>query len=233
MLVLKGIFRGSLKNNLRKNKKKYIFIYQINFWGKNNSLKRFLGWAINQEWPQQTKPKKGQLMNFSKGHSGTKAQCESHLVSQSKTQWDMRMTTGSRFRSGSGKPNQRKVGQFMNFHRGILEQKFEMWIVLGFQRQKTSEFTEKWARNSFELFVLALSLVWFCRGDSWIKDVVLSSKSGTPLFRGPPPPFRCLRFSNLPWFVCAPPKDRGENEWCAPVPCVFLYKTPSQRTLPC
>ena len=25
-----------------------------------------------QEWPRQTKPKKGQLMNFPQGHSGTK-----------------------------------------------------------------------------------------------------------------------------------------------------------------
>ena len=31
----------------------------------------------NQEWPRQTKPKKGQFMNFSQGHSGTKIQCES------------------------------------------------------------------------------------------------------------------------------------------------------------
>ena len=35
----------------------------------------------NQEWPRQTKPKKGQFMNFSQGHSGTKVQCESCLVS--------------------------------------------------------------------------------------------------------------------------------------------------------
>ena len=28
-----------------------------------------------QEWPRQTKPKKGQFMNFSQGHSGTKVQC--------------------------------------------------------------------------------------------------------------------------------------------------------------
>ena len=30
----------------------------------------------NQEWSRQTKPKKGQFMNFSQGHSGTKVQCE-------------------------------------------------------------------------------------------------------------------------------------------------------------
>ena len=34
-----------------------------------------------QEWPRQTKPKKGQFMNFSRGHSGTKVQCESCLFS--------------------------------------------------------------------------------------------------------------------------------------------------------
>ena len=40
---------------------------------------------MNQEWPRQTKPKKGQFMNFSRGHSGTKVQCESCLFSQGKT----------------------------------------------------------------------------------------------------------------------------------------------------
>ena len=29
---------------------------------------------MTQEWPRQTKPKKGQLMHFSQGHSGTKVQ---------------------------------------------------------------------------------------------------------------------------------------------------------------
>ena len=38
-----------------------------------------------QEWPRQTQPKKGQFMNFSQGHSGTKVQCESCLFSQGKT----------------------------------------------------------------------------------------------------------------------------------------------------
>ena len=60
-----------------------------------------------QEWPRQTKPKKGQFMNLSQGHSGTKVQCESCLFSQ-------------------GKP---------------------------------PEFTKK--GEIHELFVLALSLVWF------------------------------------------------------------------------
>ena len=39
-----------------------------------------------QESPRQTKPKKkGQFMNFSQGHSGTKVQCGSCLFSQGKT----------------------------------------------------------------------------------------------------------------------------------------------------
>ena len=40
---------------------------------------------FSQEWPRQTKPKKGQFMNFSQGRSGTKVQCESCLFSQGKT----------------------------------------------------------------------------------------------------------------------------------------------------
>ena len=60
----------------------------------------------------QTKPKKGQFMNFSRGHSGTKVRYVSS--------------------------------------------------VLVFLRKKhTRIFTQKNGRNSYELFVLALSLVWF------------------------------------------------------------------------
>ena len=44
-----------------------------------------IGGVLNQKWPRQTKPKKGQFMNFSQGHSGTKVQCESCLFSQGKT----------------------------------------------------------------------------------------------------------------------------------------------------
>ena len=33
--------------------------------------------------------------------------------------------------------------------------------MLVFPKEKTPEFTKKWARHSYELFVLALSLVWF------------------------------------------------------------------------
>ena len=68
-----------------------------------------LVFETTQEWPRQTKPKKGQFMNFSQGHSGTKAQCESCLFSSGK------------------RPEFTKMGEI------------------------------------HELFVLALSLVWFAR----------------------------------------------------------------------
>ena len=42
-------------------------------------------YKLSQEWPWETKPKKGQFMNFSQGHSGTKVQCESCLFSSGKT----------------------------------------------------------------------------------------------------------------------------------------------------
>ena len=41
--------------------------------------------ALIQESPRQTKPKEGQFMNFSQGHSGTKVQCKSCLFSEGKT----------------------------------------------------------------------------------------------------------------------------------------------------
>ena len=62
----------------------------------------------NQEWPWQTKPKKGQFMNFSQGHSGTKV-------------------------------------RYLN--RAC------------FSKEKTPQFTKM--GEIHELFVLALSLVWF------------------------------------------------------------------------
>ena len=66
-----------------------------------------------QEWPRQTKPKKGQFMNFSQGHSGTK----------------VRDVNRARF-----------------------------------PKEKTPEFTKM--GETHELFVLALSLVWFAGGGS-------------------------------------------------------------------
>ena len=50
------------------------------------SLFFFLRSSFFQEWPWQTKPKKGQFMNFSQGHSGTKVQCESCLFPKEKHQ---------------------------------------------------------------------------------------------------------------------------------------------------
>ena len=48
--------------------------------------KSFSGNALFfQESPRQTKPKKGQFMNFSWGQTGTKLRCESRLFSQGKT----------------------------------------------------------------------------------------------------------------------------------------------------
>ena len=64
------------------------FAHDISNGGKyhrgQNHCKQTL-YKNNQEWPRQTKPKKGQFMNFSQGHSGTKFQCESCLFSQGKT----------------------------------------------------------------------------------------------------------------------------------------------------
>ena len=79
-----------------------------------------------QEWPRQTKPKKGQFMNFSQGHSGTKVQCESCLLSQGKT------------------PEFTKMGE------------------------------------THELFVLALSLVWFAGATPECSVMVLYTRLSKP-----------------------------------------------------
>ena len=60
-------------------------------------------------------------------------------------------------RSGPGKPNQRKVSSW-TFRRGIPEQKFNVNRAC-FPKEKTPEFTKM--GEIHELFVLALSLVWF------------------------------------------------------------------------
>ena len=61
------------------------------------------------------------------------------------------------FRSGPGKPNQRKVNSW-TFHWGIPEQKFAMWIF--FFKERNTRIHIKMG-EIHELFVLALSLVWF------------------------------------------------------------------------
>ena len=67
------------------------------------------------------------------------------------------------FRSGPGKPNQRKVSSW-TFRRGVPEQKFDMWIVLAFPRKNTR--IHKNGRNSWTFrFGPFFGLV--CRGDSW------------------------------------------------------------------
>ena len=53
--------------------------------GKISEILVYVTLRLSQEWPRQTKPKKGQFMNFSQGHAGTKVQCESCLFSQGKT----------------------------------------------------------------------------------------------------------------------------------------------------
>ena len=63
-----------------------------------------------------------------------------------------------KIRRGPSKPNQRKVGSW-TFCRGVPEQKFDVWIVLVFLWKNTR--IHKNGRHSYELFVLALSLVWF------------------------------------------------------------------------
>ena len=84
--------------------------------------------SLGQEWPRQTKPKKGQFMNFSQGHSGAKVQCESCLFSQGKT------------------PEFTKMGEI------------------------------------HELFVLALSLVWFAGATpDWGTSGEVRETSGEPL----------------------------------------------------
>ena len=67
------------------------------------------------------------------------------------------------FKSGPGKPNQRKVSSW-TFRRGIPAQKFEMWIGLFYLRKSTRIY--KNGRNSWTFrFGPFFGLV--CRGDSW------------------------------------------------------------------
>ena len=63
-----------------------------------------------------------------------------------------------KIRSGPGKPNQRKVSS-RTFHRGIPEQKFNVNRAC-FPKEKHQNSHEN-GRNSYELFVLSLSVVWF------------------------------------------------------------------------
>ena len=88
-------------------------------------------------------------------------------------------------------PNQRKVTSW-TFCRGIPEQKFEMWIVLVFQR-KTPEFTQKWAKFIWTFrFGPFFGLV--CRGDSWsFRSFLLRTNCSTPR------EFLCL---DLCWVNC-------------------------------
>ena len=56
-----------------------------NFSDHFTSFRESVADTFHQESPRQTKPKKGQFMNFSQGHSGTNVGCESCLFSPGKT----------------------------------------------------------------------------------------------------------------------------------------------------
>ena len=135
----------------------------------------------SQEWPRQTKSKKGQFMNFSRGHSGKQARFsgkEKHIninkfVGLSRDWVGAKKLFMCFFRVipyGGGKTHKQnspknpgtipwkfclRVLFFMCFFRSL----DSMWIVLVFLRKHTR--IHKNGRNSWELFVLALSLVWF------------------------------------------------------------------------
>ena len=80
-----------------------------------------------QEWPRQTKPKKGQFMNSSRRHSGTEVQVVNRAC---------------------------------------------------FPKEKAHQNSHKNGRNSYGLFVLVLSLVWFA-------GATPDSESRNPLFSPP------------------------------------------------
>ena len=67
-------------------------------------------------------------------------------------------SVGYHFRSGPGKPNQRKVSSW-TFCRGIPEQNFNVNRACFPKEKQQTEFTKM--GEIHELFVLALSLVWF------------------------------------------------------------------------
>ena len=143
----------------------------------------------SQEWPRQTKPKKGQLMNFSQGHSGTKIQCESCLFRWTfriffiSSAWGRGRVSPMRQERGGGGvdfllKNAKRVGLSGEkggggrgagrVSAGNLVGGGGGWIFfLGglnshpvvFQRKNTRIHTKM--GEIHELFVLALSLVWF------------------------------------------------------------------------
>ena len=67
--------------------------------------------------------------------------------------------------SGVAPPNRTKESQFMNFSRGHSGTKVRDVNRSCFPKENTPEFTQKNGQNSYELFVLPLSLWFFlCRG---------------------------------------------------------------------
>ena len=83
---------------------------------RESPKKTTCSFSYSQEWPPQTKPKKGQFMNFSQGHSETKVQCESCLVSQGIT------------------PEFTKMSEFMNFSYLGTKKSTQTFFVQSFSR---------------------------------------------------------------------------------------------------
>ena len=98
--------------------------------------------------------KKGTHINFFRGRFwGTKRGPKWAIVDHKKFS---SLLVSCPFRSGPGKPNQRKVGSW-TFRRGIPEQKFDMWIVIVFLREKHQN-SQKWAKfMNFSFW----PLLWF------------------------------------------------------------------------
>ena len=114
-------------------------------WGCSKSVrKRKIRWTVSgQEWPRQTKPKKGQSWTFRRGIPERKFPMwivlvflrKKHQNSQKMGKIHELPWFGPFFGLVCwGGPNQRKASSW-TFRRGIPEQKFQMWIVLVFIRR--------------------------------------------------------------------------------------------------
>ena len=88
----------------------------------------------------------------------------------------------TRVRSCPGKPNERKVSS-RTLHRGIPEQKFNVNRACFPRKKFKHQNSQKNGQNSYELFVLALSLVWFATGRLLIKPWRFCSMSHQQLSR--------------------------------------------------
>ena len=91
--------------------------------------------------------------------------------------------------SGVAPANQTKERSVHELFAGAFWNRSSMWILLVFPRKNTRIYT-KMGDIQMKLFVLALSLVWFCRGDSWFLE------SRQVSFRPPQTPGRRERSEN-------------------------------------